>query len=343
MSAPVRDALFARLREHSLSHHVNPIVVVIHGGEPLLVGTSYLDEWVTGLRMSMEGAANVHVRLQTNGLLLDSEWIELFHRHNIRIGISIDGPKSYNDQFRVDHGGRGSFDRVLAGLRRLLEHELGSEVFGAILSVANPEIPAIEMWDFWRSLGVTRYDFNLPHCTYDNPPSVDQDVLTNWMIELFDLWWSLDDPAYEIRFFKNIVNLILGAPFSTDYIGGKPGGIAVVETDGSIQATDALKACEDGLVDLGLLVEQNSFDDALLNPIVRLGNYSSAQLSPACQRCRVREVCGGGYLPHRYRRANGFNNPSVYCESLYGIISHIREQMIGALGNVRRGEGAAYH
>jgi uncharacterized protein len=160
------------------------------------------------------------------------------------------------------------------------------------------------------------------------------------MIELFDLWWKLDSSAYEIRFFKNIVNLILGAPFSTDYIGGKPGGIAVVETDGSIQATDALKACEHGLVDLGLAVEHNSFDDALLNPIVRLANYSSAQLSPACSHCRVREVCGGGYLPHRHSRTNGFNNPSVYCESLYAIICHIRGRMLEALP--RRDKDADY-
>jgi uncharacterized protein len=307
--------------------------VVIHGGEPLLVGTSYLDEWATALRESMDGVAEVVLRLQTNGVLLNSDWVELFHRHRIRIGVSLDGPKEQNDRFRVDHAGRGSYDDVVAGLRRLIDHELGSEVFGAILSVANPEIPAREMWDFWHGLEVTRYDFNLPHCTHDNPPWFDQRTLTRWMIELFDLWWTLDDPTYEIRFFRNIVNLILGAPFSTDYLGGRPGGIAVVETDGSIQGTDALKACEHGLVDLGLAVQANSFDDALENPIVRLANYSSAQLSATCESCRVKEVCGGGYLPHRYRRANGFDNPSVYCDSLYAIIEHARARVLEALGD----------
>jgi uncharacterized protein len=337
MSERVRDALFARLREHASAHHVNPIVVVIHGGEPLLAGHSYIDRWSTGLREAMDGVADVHLRLQTNGILLDDRWVELFHRHRIRIGISLDGPREQNDRFRVYRSGRGSFDRVQRGLQRVIDHELGSEVFGAILSVANPEIPARDMWDFWRGLGVTRYDFNLPHCTHDNPPWFDQATLTAWMIELFELWWELDDPAYEIRFFRNIVNLILGAPFSTDYIGGKPGGIAVVETDGSIQATDALKACEHGMVDLGLAVEHSSFDEALDNPVVRLGNHSSAQLSATCESCRVREVCGGGYLPHRYRRSNGFDNPSVYCESLYAIIDHIRTRIVEGLGDVGGG------
>ena len=336
MSESVRDALFLRLREHALAHGIDPIVVGIHGGEPLLVGRAYLDEWAGRLRETLKGAADVRLRLQTNGILLDERWVELFHRHGLRIGISIDGPQRYNDRFRVDHAGRGAFDRAVAGLRRLTEHDLGPEVFGAVLSVANPEVPAKEMWEFWRNLGITRYDFNLPHCTHDHPPWFDQPSLTTWMIELFDLWWTLDDPVYEVRFFRNVVNLILGAPFSTDYIGGKPGGIAVVETDGAIQGTDALKACEEGMVDLGLFVETNSFDEALQNPIVQLANHSSAQLSQTCQGCEVREVCGGGYLPHRYRRANGFDNPSVYCESLYAIIHHIRSRIVESLGGLRR-------
>ena len=205
--------------------------------------------------------------------------------------------------------GRGSYDRVLGGLDCLINHPLGHQVFGAVLSVANPQIPAAQMWDFWRGLGVTRYDFNLPHCTHDQPPWFAADDLTQWMIELFDLWWMLDDPQYEIRFFKNIVDLVLGAPFSTDYIGGKPGGIAVVETDGAIQGADALRACEDGMIELGLSVEHHAFDDALKDPLVRLANHSSAQLCDTCQACRVREVCGGGYLPSQVQPGAAVRQP----------------------------------
>jgi uncharacterized protein len=333
MSEHTRDAFFVRLREHAQGHNINPVTIVLHGGEPLLVGKDYLDRWITSLRQAL-GDTQALVRLQTNGILLDDEWVELLHRHDVRVGISLDGPRDQNDQFRVDLRGRGSYDRVLGGLRCLVNHPLGHQVFGAVLSVANPQIPAAQMWDFWRGLGVTRYDFNLPHCTHDQPPWFAADDLTQWMIELFDLWWVQDDPRYEIRFFKNIVDLVLGAPFSTDYIGGKPGGIAVVETDGAIQGADALRACEDGMIELGLSVEYHAFDDALKDPLVRLANHSSAQLCDTCQACRVREVCGGGYLPHRYSQARQFDNPSVYCDSLYTLISHIRERIVESLGTL---------
>jgi uncharacterized protein len=41
---------------------------------------------------------------------------------------------------------------------------------------------------------------------------------------------------------------------------------------------------------------------------------------------------------HRYRPDNGFANPSVYCQDLFRIISHIREVMRNDVAALRRGE-----
>jgi uncharacterized protein len=35
-------------------------------------------------------------------------------------------------------------------------------------------------------------------------------------------------------------------------------------------------------------------------------------------------ACGGGYLPHRFSRDNGYDNPSVYCDDLYATFEHIQ-------------------
>jgi len=34
-------------------------------------------------------------------------------------------------------------------------------------------------------------------------------------------------------------------------------------------------------------------------------------------------VCGGGFLPHRYKRENGFDNPSVWCEDIQLILARM--------------------
>jgi uncharacterized protein len=60
--------------------------------------------------------------MQTNGTLLDDEWAAFFKEHNFLIGISLDGPRELHDVYRVDKGGRPTFDKVMrSGLFRNME------------------------------------------------------------------------------------------------------------------------------------------------------------------------------------------------------------------------------
>ena len=43
---------------------------------------------------------------------------------SVLVGVSIDGPREIHDTYRVDKGGKGSFDRVMAGLGHLREHDV---------------------------------------------------------------------------------------------------------------------------------------------------------------------------------------------------------------------------
>ncbi len=54
------------------------------------------------------------------------------------------------------------------------------------------------------------------------------------------------------------------------------------------------------------------------------------QVSAQCARCPHLSACGGGYLPHRFD-GEGFDNPSLYCEALYGLAErmmlHLRRDL----------------
>ena len=54
--------------------------------------------------------------IQTNGTLIDDEWAAFFKEHDFLVGISIDGPREIHDAYRVNKGGKGSFDQVMRGL-----------------------------------------------------------------------------------------------------------------------------------------------------------------------------------------------------------------------------------
>ena len=86
--------------------------------------------------------------MQTNGTLLDDEWAAFFKEHDFLIGISIDGPRPLHDVYRVDKGGRPTFDKVMRGLRLLQKHGVEYNILTTVNRV-NGDYP-LEVYRFLR-------------------------------------------------------------------------------------------------------------------------------------------------------------------------------------------------
>jgi uncharacterized protein len=199
------------------------------------------------------------------------------------------------------------------------------------MSVVNTDISPRELFDFWQFLDVPSFDLSLPHANYAHPPRQGTMSYGDWMIEFFDLWFDQNRPDRHIRYFENMLRMLFGYPFSTDNIGGKPVGVVVVETDGCIEPTDAFKCCEEGITKLGVNVQRDEFDTLYKYSMVKTLQNGAPMLCQTCQACELRDVCGGGYMPHRYSRERGFDNPTVYCGDLMKLIRHIRVRTLASL------------
>jgi uncharacterized protein len=332
MSAEVTAAMSRRIVAHAVRHGVPGVHVIMHGGEPLLLGKRRFRAWVEQVRSTIAGGGvSSRFSVQSNGVLIDDEWIDLFAELSVNVGLSIDGPKRFHDRHRVDHHARGSFDDVVAAIRRLQAHPQGPRVFANVLAVVDTEIPPREMFELWQMLDVSGLEINLPHANHEHPPAAGAISYGDWMIAFFDLWFDQNRPDRHVRFFENILRLLFGHPISTENIGGRPAGVVVIETDGGIEPTDALKCCEHGITKLGLNVRSDAIDDAHRFSIVQVAQGGVAALCETCRACDLRDVCGGGYMPHRFSRERRFDNPSVYCPDLQRLIRHVRRRVIESL------------
>ena len=121
---------------------------------------------------------------------------------------------------------------------------------------------------------------------------------------------------------------MLGHPGEVEGLGLLPSTLIVVDTDGSIKQLDSLSSAYPGAADVGLNVMSGSFDDALDHPTTVARQIGVDALSPECQTCPVMEICGGGLYPHRYRDGEGFRHPSVYCDDLLKLITHVRDRVV---------------
>jgi uncharacterized protein len=144
---------------------------------------------------------------------------------------------------------------------------------------------------------------------------------------VFNRWYGAPSRETRIRFFEEIMHLLLGGRSGTEAVGLTPTSLIVVETDGSIEQTDSLKSVRQGAAGTGLHVVSDPFDAALRLPTIAARQIGVTALAPECQSCRVRDACGAGLYPHRYRPGTGFRNPSVYCADLYALILHIRDRL----------------
>jgi uncharacterized protein len=98
------------------------VVVAFQGGEPTLMGIDFFRRTLELERRYAAPGQQVLNTLQTNATLIDDEWAEFLRAHDFLVGVSVDGPRAMHDAYRVDKGGKPTYDRVVRGLDALKRH-----------------------------------------------------------------------------------------------------------------------------------------------------------------------------------------------------------------------------
>ena len=333
MPAGVLTAAARRIRRYCESSGQTVAQVVFHGGEPCLVGAARLRAWCQELREGLHGVATARFSIQTNGTLVDDEWIDLFRDEDIQVGVSIDGPAALHDEFRVDHQGRGSHRTVEEGLRRLIAAGLSPQV----LSVISLGGDGLRIYEYFRALGVRRINFLLPDDTHDTKNSAVSRFgpapVADFLMPIVEKWCLADWEETDVPLFRHIAELILGGSSGTDLFGNKPLGVVFVEADGDIEGLDFLRVCGNGAAAIGLSVLRDDFEQiAAASTLHGQAIFEGLRLPSACGDCPERDTCGGGCLPHRFSQDRGFDNPSIWCADILQLFGKMR----GVAGRLRR-------
>jgi uncharacterized protein len=320
------ERVLHRIREHAAGHDLPALRVVLHGGEPTLVGCESLARMAARLRRAMPSTA-VDVTVQTNAVRLTRSDLDLLAGEGVRVGVSLDGDRMANDRHRRFAGGRSSFDAVERALTLLGER---SDLFAGILCVIDLANDPVGTYEALLRHRPPRVDFLLPHGNWSAPPpghSVDEPRYGGWLAAVFDRWYGAPMREAGVRLFEELINLLLGGRSRTEVVGLSPVAVLVINVDGSYEQVDTLRSAYAGAVRTSLNAFDHSLDDAMHHPAIAGRQLGAAALAEQCRRCPVHRVCGGGYLPHRYRSGSGFANASVYCRDLSHLIGHVAARL----------------
>lgn len=313
-----------------------PFAVVLHGGEPLLLGPAKLNWLISRLRSTLPQACSFS--LQTNGVLITEDILNVCFENRTTISVSIDGPRHIHDRNRVGHSGQGTYDKVLDGIQRLRNHRNSDSLFSGLLAVIDPTSEPEEVYNFFKSLDPPGVDFLyrdgnhtwLPH----GKESLRSTEYGQWLAKLIDIY-LFDTKPLRIRFIDDMVKLILGGTGTKDGVGLTDFGILVIDTDGSITKNDTLKSSFNGA---DRFTQKWSVHTHKLAEILNSNEFVYAHAlqrptSKICLKCSELKVCGGGMTLHRWRDENEYDNTSVYCADQLLLIGHIRKHLTSILAS----------
>ncbi|CAL9602988.1 GTP 3',8-cyclase [Nocardiopsis dassonvillei] len=336
MARPVVDRVAERIAEHARAHGRSRVDVILHGGEPLLAGVDHLRHVADALHKTCDPDVHVSLRLQTNGVLIDDAFLDLFEEKGIRVGVSIDGAEEDHDRHRRRADGRGTHAETRAGLERLTRRH--RHLLSGLLATVDLESDPVTTYEALLEFDPPGIDLLLPHGTWDTPPpglTGEGTPYGDWLVAVFDRWYGAPERETNIRMFTEVIRLVLGSHSRTETIGLSPAAMVVVETDGSVEQVDTLKAVAEGAAATPFHTLTHDFTEALYSPGIVARQIGLRALSDTCTACPLVRVCGGGLYTHRYRSGSGFRNPSVYCADLARLITHVHRTVAADVARIR--------
>ena len=342
-----------RISEHAQRHRLARVSVVLHGGEPLLLGHERLRSLLFTLRSVIDPVTRLGLTVHTNGVLLDERLCELFAEYGVRVGVSLDGDRAANDRHRRFADGRSSHQQVLRALALLRRPEY-RHLYAGILCTVDVANDPVAVYEAVLAQAPPRLDLLLPHATWDNPPRRlpgSHAPYAAWLGQIHDRWVTGGRPV-PIRFFDSLLAAWEGRRSGSEAAGLDPVDLLVIDTDGGWEQADSLKTAYDGAPETGFEVFSHSVDEAAAIRACR-PPHGRRRLCQACRACPIVRACGGGLYAHRYRSGSGFDNPSVYCDDLKVLVPQVitRPARTASAGKprarpscrAREGEGAPRH
>jgi uncharacterized protein len=347
------DLLETYVRQLIEAHARAPEVMIAwQGGEPTLMGLDFYRRSVELAAHYARPGQRILYTIQTNGTLLDDEWGAFFKANDFLVGLSIDGPREVHDTYRVDKGGKPTFDRVMEGLRTLqragvdwnalttvhsANEALGREVyrflrdecdarflqFIPIIERATPETLAVANAGWGEH--VQGRPLYVQEGSLVTGRSVSPEGYGRFLIDVFEDWIRADIGEVYVQMFDVAL---------ANWYGEPPGLCIHSETCGlalALEHTGDLYSC-DHFVEpryrLGNIREQHLIDLIVLPQQKAFGQAKRDTLPQFCLDCDVRFACHGGCPKDRFTLTpDGEAGLHYLCPSYKAFFGHIRPTM----------------
>jgi len=327
--------------EYINSQTMPQVLFTWHGGEPLMRPVSFYKKAVE-LQKKYARGRTIDNSIQTNGTLITDEWCRFFKENNFLVGVSIDGPQEFHDEYRKNRQGQPSFAKVMKGIELLKKHGVEYNVM-AVVNDFNADYP-LDFYHFFKEIDchyiqftpiVERTSQRADGLSLSSPIQNEKAELTdfsvspeqwgNFLCAIFDEWVREDVGNYYIQLFDSTLANWIGEQPGVCSMAKNCGHAGVMEYNGDVYSCDHFVFPE---YKLGNLYSNTLVEMMYSDKQTKFGEAKSKTLPTQCKECEFLFTCNGECPKNRFTfTETGEPGLNYLCKGYHKFFKHIAPYM----------------
>lgn len=335
------DLLERFIRDYIESQTMPQVLFSWHGGEALMRPLSFYKR-VVELQKHYARGVQIDNSIQTNGTLLTDEWCEFFRENGWLVGVSIDGPQEFHDEYRRNKMGQPSFRKVMQGINLLNKHGVEWNAL-AVVNDFNADYP-LDFYNFFKEIDCRYIQFTpiverlYPHkdgrhlaSPMDNGKvpladfSVSPEQWGEFLVTLFDEWVKEDVGKYFVQLFDATLANWVGQQPGVCTMARTCGHAGVMEYNGDVYSCDHFVFPE---YKLGNIRTHTLVEMMYGERQQQFGMDKYAKLPAQCKNCEFLFACNGECPKNRFAfTADGEPGLNYLCSGYKRYFRHVAPYM----------------
>ncbi len=329
------------VREYIQSQTMPSVLFTWHGGETFMRPLSFYKKAMEFQKRYAEGRTITN-SIQTNGTLITDEWSKFLKDNHWLVGVSIDGPQEFHDEYRRNVQGLPSFVKVMRGINLLNKYGVEWNAM-AVVNDYNADYP-LDFYHFFKKIGCHYIQFtpiverikphqdgrHLAHLQDEGEyPLADFSVTPeqwgNFTCAIFDEWVRNDVGEYYIQLFDATLANWVGEQPGVCTMGKSCGHAAVIEYNGDVYSCDHFVFPE---YKLGNIRSKSLVEMLYGEQQQAFGRIKTETLPNQCKQCDFLFACHGECPKNRFAHTDeGEYGLNYLCKGYHQFFSHAAPYM----------------
>lgn len=328
------------IKNYIESQTLPQVLFTWHGGETLMRPVSFYKRALE-LQRYYAGGRQIDNCIQTNGTLITEEWCKFFKENNFLVGVSIDGPQEFHDEYRKTASGGPSFQKVMKGIQLLNKYGVEWNAL-AVVNDFNADYP-LDFYHFFKEIGCHFIQFTpIVERKVSRPDgltlapgmeeggelldfSVTPEQWGTFLCEIFDEWVRNDVGDYYIQLFDATLANWVGQVPGVCTMAEECGHAGVMEYNGDVYSCDHFVFPEYRLGNLG---ERSLYELMNSEKQKEFAKNKKKRLPQQCLECEFLFACHGECPKNRFVK-DEYGNPGLnyLCKGYKMFFDHVAPYM----------------